>query len=96
MRRSDTQDIQSVIKAYLKEMKFDHKIKEIKAVRLWYELTGKAVSSRTKNAYVKDKKLFIELNSSVARQELQMIKDQICTRINEEMKEQVIQDIVLR
>lgn len=96
MRKSDTQKLGEVIREYLKQMMIDNKLKEISTVRSWEELMGKPVAERTRNIYVKNKVLFIELKSSVLRNELIMMRQNIIDRINEKAGERIIEKIVIR
>ena len=50
----------------------------------------------TKNIYIKDRTLFVQLGSSVVRSELMMIRDEIMKRLNERAGKDVIDKIVLR
>lgn len=96
MRKSDTQKLGEVIREYLEQMMIDNKLKEISTVRSWEELMGKPVAERTRNIYVKNKVLFIELKSSVLRNELIMMRQNIIDKINEKAGERIIEKIVIR
>jgi hypothetical protein len=54
------------------------------------------ISNKTNNIFIKDKKLFVYLNSSIARNELSMVKDDLVKRLNQQAGGEVIEDIVLR
>jgi len=96
MRKSDTQRLGEIIREYLEQMMIDNKLKEVSAIRSWGELMGKPVSERTRNIYVKNKILFIELKSSVLRNELIMMRQAIIDKINEKAGEKIIEKIVIR
>jgi predicted nucleic acid-binding Zn ribbon protein len=96
MKRSNTQNLGEVIKQYLKEMNIDEKLKEVRVPHLWEEIIGKSVASKTDNIYVKNKVLYVHLNSSIVRNELLMMKDGIIDAINKKMGENVIEDMVLK
>ena len=96
MRKSNTQKISEVLKEYLKEMMIDQKLKEVNIVRSWEKLMGKAVSSRTKSVYIKNKVLFVHLKSSVLRNELVMMRQTIIDKLNENAGEKIIEKIVIR
>lgn len=96
MRKSNTQDIKEVITEYLKGLNIDQKIKEISVTRLWPEIMGKTIGKATKDIYIKDKKLIVELHSSVVRHELMMLKSGIIKAINDRVGENVINDLILR
>ncbi len=96
MRKSNTQKIGNVLKEYLRDMMIDKKLKEVGIINSWEELMGKAVAERTKNIYIKDKTLFIQLKSSVLRNELLMMRQSIIDKLNERAGEKIIEKMVLR
>ncbi|MBN2613226.1 MAG: DUF721 domain-containing protein [Bacteroidales bacterium] len=96
MRKSNTQKIGTVLKEYLEHMMIDRKLMEVGIVRSWEELMGKAVASRTRNIYIKDKTLFVQLSSSVLRSELMMMRQAIIDKLNEKAGEKIVEKIVLR
>jgi predicted nucleic acid-binding Zn ribbon protein len=96
MRRSYTQGLKEVIDAYLKEMGLEDKIKEITAINSWEEIIGKTIANRTKDIYIKKKKLYIHMNSAVARNELIMIRDGILKAFNEKAGEKIVDEIVIK
>ncbi len=96
MRKSDTQKLGEVIREYLEEMMIDSKLKEFSTIRSWEELMGKPVAERTRNIYVKNKVLFVELKSSVLRNELIMMRQNIIDKINEKAGEKIIEKMVIR
>ncbi|MDR2937786.1 MAG: DUF721 domain-containing protein [Prevotellaceae bacterium] len=63
---------------------------------LWEDVVGKTMASRTTQIFLKDKKLFVELSSSVARSELLMLRSDIVRCINEKAKTEVVQELILR
>jgi predicted nucleic acid-binding Zn ribbon protein len=60
----------------------------------WPNLVGAAVANRTKDIYVYDKKLFLRIESSVIKNELLLMRDQIIQKINEEAKTNLVEDII--
>jgi predicted nucleic acid-binding Zn ribbon protein len=96
MRKSNTQKLGEIVKEYLEQMMIDRKLKEVGIIRSWEELMGKLVAERTKNIYIKNKILFIELKSSVLRNELTMMRQAIVDKINEKAGEKMIEKIVIR
>ncbi len=96
MRKSETQKLGEIIREYLEQMMIDKKLKEVSTIRSWEELMGKPVAERTRNIYVKNKILFIELKSSVLRNELIMMRQAIIDKINERAGEKIIEKMVVR
>ena len=96
MDRSQTKGIKEVLSEFLRQNKLDVKLKERRLVESWEEIVGKTISRSTRNIYIKDKKLFIYLSSSVVRNELFMLKDEILKKLNEKAGEEIIQEIIFK
>jgi predicted nucleic acid-binding Zn ribbon protein len=96
MRRSKTISLAEAIQDYIEEMKIGPKLKEISLLNSWETMVGKAISSRTSKVYIKDKVLFVHLNSSIVRNELMMIREALREKLNSQAGEEVIKDIVLK
>lgn len=96
MRRKKTLSISDVLKEYKKEMKIDNKLKELEVVHAWDDIVGKAISRHTKRVYIKDKVLYVNLDSPVVRNELMMIRELIIVRINEKAGEEMVKEVILR
>ena len=96
MRKSNTQKISEVINEYLKDSGLKKKLTESRITNHWEELMGKIIAKRTKSVYIKDKTLFVFLNSSVLRNELMMMRQEIIDTLNKRVGENVIDDIRLK
>ena len=96
MRRSKTISLAEAMKDYIREMNLEDKLTEVNLINSWEELVGKAISSRTSKIYIKEKTLFVHLNSSVVRNELLMLREALREKLNEKAGSEVIKDIVLR
>jgi predicted nucleic acid-binding Zn ribbon protein len=70
------------------------KFDETSLIAAWPELMGTAISNRTKQLYINDKKLFLRVESSVIKNELLMMQTQIIKRLNEKAGHEVIVSIV--
>ena len=96
MKRIEFQSLGSAIKDYLKDRKFDSKIAEIEAVNLWESIIGPQIARATSSIYIKDGTLFIHLKSSIVRNELFMMRNDIIQAINQRIGKVVVKAIVLR
>lgn len=96
MRKSHTQKIDLVIREFLSEIQIDRKLKEVHLVSEWESLMGKMVALRTKNIYIRKKTLFVYVTSSVLKNELIMMRQNIIDRLNEVAGEKLIEQIVIR
>jgi hypothetical protein len=96
MRRSNTQKIDELIKEVLKESKLDVKLKEYELVNSWERVIGKTVANATTDIYIRNRRLFVAVRSSVIRNELMIIRDGLVKALNREVKANIIDDIVVR
>jgi predicted nucleic acid-binding Zn ribbon protein len=96
MRRSKTISLAEAIKDYVKEMNMEGKLNEVGLINSWEEIVGKAISSRTSKIYIKDQVLHVNLNSSVVRNELLMLRQTLIEKLNQKAGTEVIRDIVLK
>jgi predicted nucleic acid-binding Zn ribbon protein len=96
MRKSNTQPIDQVIRDFLREMKIDRKLKEVSIVHQWESLMGKMVAVRTSQIYIRNGILFVHVTSSVLKNELLMMRQDIINKLNEQAGEIIIEKIVIR
>ena len=55
---------------------------------------GSAIGSRTQKVYIKDRVLFLQIESAPLRSELVRAKFKIIELINREMKSDLVEDVV--
>ena len=92
-RTSNEAPLKEVIDRWLKAYKRDGKMKEIEVVNAWPELMGTAVAHRTKEISIRNKTLYLKMESSVMRDELAHGKSIIIQRVNEHAGFEIINDI---
>jgi len=95
MRRTNTVSIEQVIAGLFGKYKIDGKIGEARIIAAWPEVLG-PLAKPTDELYIKNKVLFVNLSSSVIRNELSMMRSTLLRRLNEKAEEEVITDIVFR
>lgn len=88
--------IKEAIDAYFKAMGMEDKMHETRVLSQWAELMGDAVAKRTESLVIRDRILYVEVNSSVMRDELQQTKTSIIKKINEAAGTELIEDIFLK
>ena len=88
--------IKEALDGYFKALGIDEKVHETRILSKWEELMGKAVAMRTEKKYIKDKILYLHINSAVMRDELQHDKRAIIEKINTAAAIELITDIYLR
>lgn len=96
MRKSNTQPLGDVLREYVSAMKFGRKLKEVDVVQSWEKLLGKTIAGYTRNIYLSKKILYVEISSSVVKNELVMMREEIRKRLNEQAGEEMVEKIVFR
>lgn len=96
MRRSEIHSLGSAIKSFLKESKFDRKLAEVDVVSSWESIIGKPIARATTNIYIQKETLYIHLSSSIVRNELFMMRNDIIRAVNEHAGRVVVKAIVLK
>jgi len=92
-RTGDSAPLQDVFARILKAYQWDKKYDELEVLSKWEEMMGKAVSTRTTKLFIQNRILFLELNSSVMREELQYGKAVIIERVNQVAGHSIIDDV---
>jgi predicted nucleic acid-binding Zn ribbon protein len=96
MERAKIRKIRDVLQDFLRENKLDVKLRERGLVDSWEELMGKTISRATKKIYIKEGKLFVFISSSVIRNEIHMLKQEIVKKLNEKAGEEIITELILK
>jgi predicted nucleic acid-binding Zn ribbon protein len=96
MRKSNTQPLGDVLKEYVRSMNMERKLKEMDVVASWEAILGKTIAHYTRKIYLSKKILYVELTSSVVKNELMMMRENIRLRLNEEAGEEMVNKIVIK
>jgi hypothetical protein len=92
-RTSNQATIGELVDKLMKAYRLDGKLKEMDIIDSWGEMMGIAVANRTKNIVIRNKTLFLTMDSSVMRDELSHGKSIIIQRINEKAGYEIINDV---
>ena len=95
-RQSNQSTVGDVLKQIIQVNKLQPGMDQIDVKEAWQNLMGNGVNSYTKNVALRGSTLYVELSSSVLREELSHGKSKIIAMINEELRREVIKDVVLR
>jgi predicted nucleic acid-binding Zn ribbon protein len=94
MRKTNDKSLKEAIEQMLNVYKIKRRYDETAIVSLWPDLVGKSVANRTKELFIRDKKLFLRIESSVIKNELVLMRRQIIQKINEDAKAELVAEIV--
>lgn len=96
MRRKETQRISDVLKIAVKQSVYEQKLRETQIISNWEMLLGEGIAKSTSNIYIKNKTLFVHIDSPVIRHELFMMRSKILEALNKSVGSQVIFNILFR
>ena len=95
MRKPNDKSIKEAMDQLFQVYKLQQKFDETALIAAWPEMMGVAIANRTKELYIRQKKLFVRVESSVIKNELMMMRSQIIEKMNERAGGEVIVEIVL-
>lgn len=96
MRKTNEQPIGEAIKELFKAFHLDNRVHEVQIKDLWVKVMGKTIAHYTSDIKLKDGKLFISLNSAPLKQDLHYNRDKIIERLNAEIGETVVKEVVIK
>ena len=91
----DIQHIGQAIRQLLKEYHLKPKFDEANVIASWERIAGKPVAKRTKRIYIRNKVLFIELDSPAMKSDLSFHKNHLLKTLEAEFGKDVLKEIVL-
>ena len=83
--------VDQLLEVYKLRRKFD----ETALLAAWPEMMGPAIANRTRQLFIRDKKLYVRVESAVIKNELLLIRSQIIKNMNERVGKVVIEDVVI-
>jgi hypothetical protein len=95
-RLNNESSIGEVLKQIIQENKLQSGMDQVSVKDAWVSLMGNGVNNYTKNVVLKGSTLYVELTSAVLREELTHGKSKIIAMINEELRRDIVKEVVLR
>ena len=96
MSRSNDQSLGDAIREFLHSYHLEDKLNETKVIQSWGKVVGPMVEKHTHGLYIRNRILFVKVESAALRQELTYSRSKIIAALNKEVKSEVIEDLVLR
>ncbi|WP_313805083.1 DUF721 domain-containing protein [Flavobacterium sp.] len=95
-RFSDEQSIKQVLGQFIDDNKLQSGMDKIHVAEAWKNLMGPGVSNYTTEILLKGTTLYVALSSAVLREELAYGKEKIIQMLNDELRKDIIKELVLR
>ena len=94
MRKTNDKTLKEAIEQMLQVYKIKRRFDETGIIAAWPKFVGKSMANRTKEIFIRDKKLFLRIESSVIKNELMMMRTQIIEKINNEAEAVLVEEII--
>ncbi|GGX23296.1 DUF721 domain-containing protein [Aquimarina muelleri] len=95
-RHQEHQSLGEVLKNFVSNNNLQKGLDKVAARDVWEKVMGPAITKYTHNIKFERETLYVELTSSVLREELSYGKQKIIDNLNEELEKELITKIVLR
>ncbi|POY39354.1 DUF721 domain-containing protein [Solitalea longa] len=93
-KKTNEQSLKEAINLLLETYKLKDKYNEVNIVQSWADIMGPMVANRTSELFIRNRKLFVRLDSAALRHELTRAKDKIVEVVNDKSGTRLIDDVV--
>ena len=94
--KGNDRPLKDVILEILKKYRLQDHLEETRLIGDWEKVAGKMIASHTSGLQVRDGVLFVKVDSSALRQELQYRKEKLIDLLNKNAGKVLIREIVFR
>jgi len=95
-RHNDHLPMNDLLKSFVKDNKLEKGLDNVNVSEAWFSVMGSGVKSYTTEIYFRNETLYVRLSSSVLREELSYGNQKIISLLNEYLKKQLVNKLVLR
>ncbi len=95
-RSSNELSLKEAVEELLDVYRLTGKLNETRLMGHWNTVVGKLIADHTRNLFIKNKKLFVSIDSSVIRNELRYKKEFLIQNLNRKSGLEVIDDIIFK
>ncbi|WP_339917107.1 DUF721 domain-containing protein [Yeosuana marina] len=95
-RNNEQISIADALKEFVETNKLETGLDKVNVADAWANLMGNGVNNYTTSVKLERNTLYVQLSSSVLREELSYGKEKIMTMLNEELGKDLIKKLILR
>ena len=88
-------ELKILVNTFLKENKLEKGLLNIEVKKAWFEMMNNGVANYTTDVSLRKKTLYIKLSSPALKEELSYGKEKLIKLINERLKGNVVEKIIL-
>ncbi len=96
MKKHNDQNIRDALKEMINDLRIKPKLHQIKLPDIWAQLMGPGIAGYTRSIRLRNKKLYLQIDSAPLRQELSYGKEKIRDLLNEQLGEEAIKEVIVR
>lgn len=95
-RQGEHSTLGDILKDFISTGKLEKGLNKVSAEEAWHEVMGDVISKYTTQVVLEGETLYVQLSSSVLREELSYGKEKIIRLLNEALAKELIKKLVLR
>ena len=93
MKKSNEILLKDALAAFLKDNNLESKLQETRVINAWEEVVGKLIARHTDQMQIKDRVLYIKVDSAALREELSYQRSKLVKSLNKTAGVEAIDDI---
>lgn len=82
MKKTNEILLKDAISAFLKDNNLESKLNETRIISAWEGVVGKLISRHTNQMYIKDRILYVKVDSAALREELSYQRSKLVKKLN--------------
>jgi len=95
-RNNENLSISDALKEFVETNRLEKGLNKVNVAEAWTNLMGNGVNNYTTSINLERETLYVQLSSSVLREELSYGKEKIINMLNEELGKNIINKLILR
>ncbi len=95
-RNKQQTPLKELVDKMLRAYGLSDKLDEVELIQSWEKIVGKMISKHTKDIYFRNKILYLELDSSALKHELNLAKGKLRDKLNGDLGKNLVNEIVIK
>lgn len=96
MKRTRAIAVDIVAHEVLRQLGLETPLNEYRLIAAWPDVAGPVAARQTSDLNIRDEVLYVKVKSPALKANLMMQRDDLCRRLNEKVRANVIRQIVFR